>query len=112
VSDGSIKTLGPGWRRALAVCCAGILLFAACTQAAHFCALPGSGGEHSFSNVDAVSAPVPCLLCLSLHAPSLAAPKVFLLPIRDSSPALVVRQPVFRNDMRSFASYVRPPPAA
>jgi hypothetical protein len=112
VKNRSSKTAGSWWTRALAIGCAGVLLLAGYAQAAHLCAIQPTPSQHGFTSVDGLSAPVPCLLCLSLHAPSLAAPAVFLLPVRSSSQAIVVPQPVFRSNMQSFALYVRPPPAA
>ena len=112
VRNRSIKTLGSWWTRALAIGCASVLLLVGYAQAAHFCAVQPTPVQHSFTGVDGVSAQVPCLLCLSLHAPSLAALTVFVLPVRDSSPAIVVPQPVFRSNLQSFALYIRPPPAA
>ncbi len=107
----SIKAPGSRRRIALSVSLASVLLLVACAQAAHFCG-PAAGppSQPGFSNVDRSSPRVPCLLCVSLHAPSLAAPTVSVLPAGDSSAAVVILQPVRRSALQSFALYVRPPP--
>ncbi len=107
-----METPGSRWRGALAVFCAGVLLLAGYVHVGHFCAPPATASRHSFSNADLGSTRVPCLLCISLHAPSLAALTVSMLPGGDSSAATVVRQPVFRSGVQGFALYIRPPPVA
>jgi hypothetical protein len=109
----SIKAPGSRWRTALAVFFASVLLLVGYAQAAHFCA-PGVGtpSQPGFSNVDRSSPRVPCLLCIGLHTPSLAAPTVPVLPAGAPSAAIVTLQPVRRSGIQSFALYIRPPPAA
>jgi len=102
------------WRTALAVLCAGVLLLAGYVHAAHFCASPGTSQQQSLvnNNVDRGSAQMPCALCISLHAPSLAAPTISLFSGGASSAAVVDLQPVFCCGVQGFALHVRPPPAA
>jgi hypothetical protein len=90
-----------------------VLLLAGYVQAAHICASPAAALQHSLlNNADGGSARMPCLVCISLHAPSLAAPMVSVLSGGDSSAAIVVLQPVSQLCAHGFALYVRPPPAA
>jgi len=107
-----MKAPGSRWRTALAIFCASTLLLAGYVQAAHFCAPPATASQHGIGKVDRDSTRVPCLLCISLHAPSRAALLVSVNPASDSSAAVAVLQPVFRSGVQSFALYVRPPPAA
>ncbi len=107
-----MKTPGSRWRAALVVFCASVLLLSGCVHVAHFCAPPAVASRHSFGNADRGSTRVPCLLCVGLHAPSLAAPTVCVLPAADSSAAIVALQPVFRSGVQGFGLYIRPPPAA
>jgi hypothetical protein len=103
----------PGSRRkAMPVFCASVLLLVGYVQAAHFCALPATASQHGIGCVDLGSTRVPCLLCISLHAPSRAALLVSVSPASDSSAAMIVFQPVFRSGVQGFALHVRPPPAA
>ena len=109
----SIKVPGSRWRAALAALCACVVLLTGCAQAAHFCASgAGSLSQPGFNNADSSAARVPCLLCLSLQAPSLAALTVSVLPVGNSSAAVVPRTQLRRGTIQSFALYVRPPPAA
>jgi hypothetical protein len=109
----SINAPGSRWRTALAFFCASVLLLAGCVQAAHFCApAVGTPSQPGLSNVDRSSPRVPCLLCIGLHAPSLAAPAVSVLPANAPSAAIVILRPVRRSGIQSFALYIRPPPAA
>jgi len=90
-----------------------VLLLVGYAQAAHLCATQPTSIQHGFTSAEGVSAAaVPCLLCLSLHAPSLAAPAVFVIADRGSAPAVTASSPLRRNSLQSFALYVRPPPAA
>ncbi|HYN14183.1 MAG TPA: hypothetical protein VES66_00165 [Terriglobales bacterium] len=107
-----MKAPGSRWRTALTVFCASVLLLVGCVQAAHFCAPLASANRDGIGNVARDSTRVPCLLCISLHAPSRAALLVSVNPASDSSAAIVVLQPVFRSGVQAFALYVRPPPAA
>ena len=113
VAISSIKAPDSRWRTALAFFCSSVLLLAGCVQAAHFCApAVGTPSQPGFSNVDRSSPRVPCLLCLGLHAHSLAAPTVSVLPASAPSAAIVILQPVRKSGIQSFALYIRPPPAA
>lgn len=108
----SMKAQGSRCRTALAVFCASTLLLVGCVQAAHFCAPAATSSQQGIGNLDRGSARVPCLLCISLHAPSRAALPVSVSPASDTSAAVVALQPAFRSGVQGFALCVRPPPAA
>jgi len=95
------------------VACLALLLVATSAEAAHFCELAGSLGHAQVVAGHATgSAPAFCLICVTAHSPSLAAPLISFTPgvgIAGRAFAQPV-QPWSR--LQVFALYIRPPPAA
>jgi tRNA(Arg) A34 adenosine deaminase TadA len=107
-----MTTPRPRGRAALAVFGAAVLLLAGHMHLAHFCIPPATTSQPSLGSADRSSTHMPCLMCISLHAPSRAAPAVSVFPVGDSSAVTVALQPAFRSGVQGFALYIRPPPAA
>jgi hypothetical protein len=100
------------WFRALvAVCCIALVLIATTAEAGHSCE-PVPVQTHHGSQVNAVlSNGGPCLLCLGVHSPGLAAPISPLAPVLISTEIPAAILPNQRGSLSVFALYIRPPPA-
>ena len=98
-------------RTVIATLCVVLVMVATTAEAGHSCESP-LAQPHGKTDVRTIAGgAVPCLLCLGVHSPSLAAPISAVAPDLLTYEVATSILPDAHPSVAEFALYTRPPPA-
>ncbi len=98
-------------RRYAALLCVAVIAVITSVAAAHACQVFGPNGQQIRSGAAVSPDHGPCLICLSAHSPSLAAPFAAIPASLIQAEMAGARPLSERPSLQAFGLYVRPPPS-